>query len=135
MLQRATKRGKEWLLVQRFIKTENQADRRILILNGEILCVFEKRPAGKEFRANLSLGATAHPSKPTEEDWEMIHEMKPFLLKEGLLFVAIDVMQNKLIEMNVTCPSGLVDAKALYPHLALVEEWADSLEALASSRK
>ena len=59
--------------------------------------------------------------------------MKPYLNREGLLFVGVDVMANRLIEVNVTCPAGLAEAKVLSPQLPLVEDWVDFLEAYVRS--
>ena len=134
MLLQATKNNREFILAQRFIQHKRvRGDKRILILNGEILTAFEKRPPQGDFRSNLSLGGTAHPTKLTSKEKKLAQEMKPYLLQEGLLLVGLDVMAERLIEINVTCASGIVDAKALYPELALVEAWADSLEALAQT--
>ena len=65
----------------------------------------------------------------------MVFELKPFLLQEGLQFVALDIIADKIIEINVTCPAGLPDAEIIYPELKLVAAWADSLEALLDAPK
>ena len=126
--------GGQFILAQRFLKGRGmQGEKRIVILDGKILTSYEKRPKPGEFRANLSRGGRSYPAKVSAQEKNLVRALRPYLLREGLLFVGIDVLDGKLIEINVTSPAGITDAKDLYPRLALVEAWADSLEALASS--
>ncbi|MBN1687819.1 MAG: glutathione synthase [Candidatus Omnitrophica bacterium] len=127
-LKNATLRNKKFLVAQKFLKTPRQADKRILILNGKIFAAYEKRPAPKEFRANLGLGGSFHRTRITPKEEKIAKTMRPYLLQEGLYFVGIDVMGEFLLEINVTCPAGLPEAKYLHPRLPLVEMWADFLE-------
>ena len=129
---RATNRGKKVVVAQRFLRTRSRGDKRILILNGKILAAFEKHPRKGEFRSNLSRGGTFHPTKITAKEKQLVKEMKPYLLREGLQFVGIDVMAEKLIEVNVTSPAGLVETKILDPRSSAVSSWADFLEDLVS---
>lgn len=130
---KATHRGRNVVIAQRFMKTASGGDKRILILDGKILAAFEKHPRKGEFRANLSLGGTFHSTKITLKEKLLVKEMRPYLLREGLRFVGIDVMEEKLIEVNVTSPAGLVETKILDPRSSAVSLWADSLERLASA--
>lgn len=130
LLEKATFRGEKFMMAQRFLEKE-RGDKRILILNGKPLAAFRKCPGSRnEFRANLSLGGTFHPAIITRKEKQLISEMRPYLLKEGLYFVGIDVMEEKLLEINVTSPAGLVEAKLLYPRLKPVRRVADFLEQL-----
>lgn len=130
-LMEATAHGRNSVMAQQFLASGGQAvDKRILLLNGEILTAFEKHPAAGEFRSNLVLGGTAHPTVLTEREKALAKAIRPYLLEQKLTFVGLDVMEGKLLEINVTCPSGLCDAKVLYPGLRLVEAWADFLEGL-----
>jgi glutathione synthase len=133
IMERSTCRGKKVILAQRMLRGKGiHGEKRIVLLNGQILTAFEKRPPKGDFRANLSLGGTCHPAHLTPQEHKLVRQMRSYLLKEGLLFVGLDVLANRLIEVNVTCPAGLTDAKMLYPQLALAETWADSLEDLAA---
>ena len=130
-LARATQNGRKAVMVQEFIKAKRQGEKRVLILNGGVFAAYEKRARGKEFRANLGLGASFHRTSLSLRENKLVAALKPSLLKQGLYFVGIDVLEEKLIEINVTSPAGVTEAKFLYPRLPLVEAWADFLERFA----
>ncbi|HXV27990.1 MAG TPA: glutathione synthase, partial [bacterium] len=134
-VRKATRNSREFVMAQRFLKGRGKtADKRILILDGDVLTAFEKCAPKGDFRSNLSLGATARSTKLTAKEMKLVKELKPYLLREGLRFVGIDVLCERLIEINVTCPSGLVEARDLYPQRGLAAAWAGSLEKFASCR-
>ncbi len=131
VIGQVTQQGQKMIVAQRFIQCrDKQIDKRLLILNGEILTAYEKHAAEGEFRTNLSLGATFHATEVSAKERRLAEAMRPYFLKEGLSFVGLDVMEGFLIEVNVTCPAGLREAKLLYPRLEPASAWADSLEAL-----
>ena len=110
------------------------SEKRILILNGNFLCAYAKHPAPGEFRANLGLGGTFHKTVLSHNEAKLVRALRRYLLDRGLFFVGIDVLAEKLIEINVTSPAGLYEARVLYPRLAAVEGYADFLQAFAKRR-
>ena len=56
---------------------------------------------------NLDQGGSAHPVALNEADREICAALKPGLLDQGVFFVGIDIIGDKLIEVNVTSPTGL----------------------------
>ena len=127
-LKRAAQGGKKFLMAQRRVRG---TEKRILVLNGKFLCAYEKRPAKKEFRANLDLGGTFHPTRLTAREKKMLHALRPYLLREGLYFAGIDVLGEKLIEINVTSSAGISETKFLHPELRPEASWAGFLENFA----
>lgn len=128
-LQKATRQGQVPVLAQEFLTNKPvQGDKRIFILDGKIIAAFEKHCRQGEFRSNLSRGSTLHRTRITAREKKMVRDMRPYLKSQGLHLVGIDVMTEKLIEVNVTCPGGLAEADALYPESSLIGEWADFLE-------
>jgi len=115
LLQKATRRGTGTVVAQKFIAVPKGAgDKRILIWRGQILGAFERIPRAGEFRSNLSLGGRFLKCPITKPEQSLVRAIRPALLKEGLLFVGIDVRGGKLIEVNVTSPAGLVELDLLY---------------------
>ncbi|MBI3307188.1 MAG: hypothetical protein HYZ84_05215 [Candidatus Omnitrophica bacterium] len=134
MTKNATKSGSQIILAQRFLQGPGiVGDKRILILNGEILSAYEKRFARGDFRANLSQGGTFHVTKITAWEKALVRDLKPVLLKEKLYFVGIDVMMERLIEINVTSPAGLPEAELLYPGSRLTQRVVDFFQGLRHS--
>ncbi len=134
LLQKATRNGKKFIAAQRYIAPGRHGEKRIVLLNGKILTTYEKRALPGDFRANLSIGATFHPSEPSAREQKLAEALRPYLLKNKLFFVGIDVLEEKLIDLNVTSPAGISESKFLYPKRPLMESWADSLERLTSAR-
>lgn len=115
LLQKATQKGNVRVVVQKFIPVpKGKGDKRILIWRGEILGAFERIPKGGEFRSNLSLGGNFTRCVVTKSEKELVRELRPPLLKEGLVLVGIDVRAGYLLEVNVTSPAGLVELDQLY---------------------
>jgi glutathione synthase len=115
LLRRATRQKTEPVVAQKFIPVrKGGGDKRILLWKGKILGAFNRIPKPGEFRTNLSLGADFAPAEISAQEKRLVRSLRPALLKEGLLFVGIDVRAGKLIEVNVTSPAGLVELDQLY---------------------
>ena len=115
LLERATSKGKNWVVAQKFIPVAKDAgDKRILLWRGGILGAFERIPRAGEFRSNLSLGGKFVKCGITGTEKQLVKNLRPVLLKERLLLVGIDVRAEQLIEVNITSPAGLVELDLLY---------------------
>ena len=66
-----------------------------------------------EFRSNLALGAKAKKAKLTKEMERIVAVTAPKLIADGLFFVGLDVVDDKLIEINVLSPGGLDYCEAI----------------------
>lgn len=114
ILSRVTLCGTKWVMVQNFLKRNlTDGDKRILLLNGEILGQYRKIPKKGEFRANLSLGAKYVKTDITSHEHKLVRALKSKLLRDGLYLAGIDVVDGKLIEINVTSPAGIPEINEL----------------------
>ncbi len=121
---------KEPVLAQKYIPLHSgRGDKRILLWKGSVLGAFERIARPGEFRTNLSLGARFVRCSVTGTEKKLIRDLRPLLMKEGLFFVGIDVRGEKLIEVNVTSPAGLVELDRLY-NAGATAKLADALERL-----
>ena len=134
-LRTATHKSKVKVMAQEFIEGKQQGEKRIVLLGGKVFATYEKRAKRGEFRANLGLGASFHRASLSRKEKNLINDLRPYLLKRGLYFVGIDVLGAKLIEINVTSPAGVTEAKFLNPKQPLAEAWADWLERFARAQK
>lgn len=114
LLTLATTDGSKKVLIQKFVSADKWGDKRILILNGEILGAFVRKPSRADFRANLSRGGSMHRTSLTRRDLKIVGALSPALNKNGLWFVGIDVIGRYLTEINVTSPSGIPEINLFY---------------------
>ena len=114
ILSQVTLCGTKWIMAQRFLKRNlTDGDKRILLLNGEILGQYRKIPKKGEFRANLSLGATYVKTDVSAQEGKLVLALQSKLLSDGLYLAGIDVVDEKLIEINVTSPAGIPEINEL----------------------
>lgn len=104
---RATGDGARPVMAQRFLAGVADGDRRVLLVDGELLGVLNRRPAPGEFRANIGRGASVEVVEADDRDRRIVDALAPALRADGLWFVGIDVIDGHLSEVNVTSPTGL----------------------------
>lgn len=99
----------EPFMVQAFLKDVAKGDKRIVLVDGEVVGAINRLPGEGEFRSNLAAGGAAEKSELTADEREICAAMAPALKARGLVFVGIDVIGGKwLTEINVTSPTGIV---------------------------
>lgn len=102
-----THEGKQLTLVQEYQPAVREGDKRVLLLNGEPLGAILRVPREDDIRANIHVGGTVQPTELTPAEQAVVAEVGPQLAKEGLYFVGLDLIGGKLIEVNVTSPTGI----------------------------
>jgi glutathione synthase len=96
-------------MVQAFLPSVAQGDKRIVFVDGEVAGAVNRIPGAGEIRSNLAVGGTAAKTGLTEREEEICAAIGPELKRRGLLFVGIDVIGGEwLTEINVTSPTGIV---------------------------
>lgn len=99
---------REQIMVQEYIKAvKEQGDVRILLLNGEILGAMCRKPPDGSFRTNIHAGGKAFKHDITPRERQICEQIKPRLIRDGLYFVGIDLIDEKLIEVNCVSPGGI----------------------------
>jgi glutathione synthase len=97
----------EPLIAQEFLPAVSKGDKRILLLDGEILGAINRIPKSGEIRSNMHVGGVAEKAKLTDRDIQICDRIGPLLKEKGQFFVGIDVIGGMLTEINVTSPTGL----------------------------
>jgi len=113
ILEQSTGFGTKWAMAQRYLPEIREGDKRILLLEGDPLGAVLRVPAEDETRANLHVGGRAAKAAITLEDRRIIDRIRPWLERDGLFFVGIDVIGDKLTEINVTSPTGIQEMNTL----------------------
>jgi glutathione synthase len=114
ILEQATNLGRRWTMAQRYLPEVRRGDKRILLCDGEFLCAVLRVPAPDEARGNLHVGARPMATKLDERDETIIRALGPRLRERGHFFVGLDVIGGHLTEVNVTSPTGILEANTLY---------------------
>lgn len=96
------------IMVQEYLKTiKSDGDVRILLLNGEILGAMGRKSVSGDFRTNVHAGAETFKHVITQKEIEICDIIKERLIKDGLYFVGIDIIGDKLVEINCVSPGGI----------------------------
>ncbi len=104
--------SREPVILQKFIPAVSAGDKRIILIDGEIVGGINRVPEEGAVRSNLRVGGRAERLVLTERDREICARIGPVLKEKGLMFVGIDVIGDYLTEINVTSPTGAVQLKA-----------------------
>jgi glutathione synthase len=107
LLEHATLKGAHWVIAQEYLPAAAQGDKRILLINGEPIGAILRVHAQGEELNNLDMGGQAVEADLDEDDLAICAALKPHLIKKGAFFVGIDIIGGKLIEINITSPTGL----------------------------
>jgi glutathione synthase len=99
---------REPIMVQEYLEiVQGEGDVRILLLNGEILGAMRRKPRDGDFRTNIHAGAMAYKHKITPKEKMICSAIKGRLVKDGLFFVGIDIIGDRLVEINCVSPGGI----------------------------
>ncbi len=96
-----------YVILQEYVEGAEQGDVRILMLNGEPIGAMKRVPSGKDIRSNICAGGHEVKHNLTKEEKALCKALGPQLVRDGLYFVGLDVINGKLIEVNVLSPGGI----------------------------
>lgn len=99
--------SREPLIAQKFLPAVSVGDKRIILVDGDPVGAINRVPAAGETRSNMHVGGRAEASELTERDREICAAIGPTLHDHGQVFVGIDVIGDRLTEINVTSPTGI----------------------------
>ena len=111
LLEMFFERTREPLVTQAFLPAVVQGDKRILLVDGEAVGAINRVPQKGETRSNMHVGGKAEASELTASDKHICDVIGPMLKERGLMLVGIDVIGDKLTEINVTSPTGVQELK------------------------
>ena len=100
-----TNDGKTLAMVQKYIPKAVNGDKRVLFLGETILpyCV-QKLPSNNDFKFNDHCDANIIKAELSEEEKESFLPVAKTLASEGIILAGLDVIDGKIIEINVTSP-------------------------------
>ena len=104
-----------YVIAQKYLPEVEKGDTRIFLMNGEPLvkdgqyAAFKRVKKGSDIRNNISQGGKPKKAKITEEMKNVIDLIKPRLIQDGMFLVGLDLLGDKLLEINVYCPGGFAN--------------------------
>lgn len=102
-----THEGKRLAIVQEYQPAIRVGDKRVLLLDGKPLGAILRVPREDDVRANIHAGGSVVPTELTPAESALVAGIAPKLVEHGLFFVGLDLIGEKLIEVNVTSPTGI----------------------------
>jgi glutathione synthase len=109
-----------YIYAQGYVDGAEEGDMRIFLLDGELIEVdghvaaFQRVPEGNDPRANISAGGTIQPREVTGQKRAVVEALRDKLVQDGMFFVGIDVIGDKVVEINAESPGGLQAIERLY---------------------
>ncbi|HEY0923639.1 glutathione synthase [Rheinheimera pacifica] len=135
IIETLTEHGSRYAMAQRFIPEISQGDKRILVVNGKpVPYCLARIPASGETRGNLAAGGRGEARPLSDSDWAIANAVAPTLKAKGLIFVGLDVIGDKLTEINVTSPTCIREIEAAFP-ISITGLLFDEIEQLLAARQ
>lgn len=108
-----------YIIAQEYLKEAKEGDTRLFLMNGEPLkykgkyAAFRRLRKSDDVRSNVHVGGTIAKADVTDEMLFIAEALRPRLIRDGMFLVGLDLIGDKVIEINVFCPGGLKNAQKL----------------------
>ena len=103
-----------YVLAQEYLPEASEGDIRMLLMNGDPLqqngkiAAFRRTVSEGDIRSNITAGGKVKPVVVTDKMLEIAEVVKPKLIQDGMFLVGLDIVGNKLMEINVFSPAGIM---------------------------
>ena len=115
IIETLTNHETSYAMAQRYLPEIKQGDKRILMVDGKPVDYSLARiPAQGETRGNLAAGGTGVAQALSDSDREIAAIVGPELKKRNILFAGLDVIGDRLTEINVTSPTCIKEINAQF---------------------
>lgn len=96
------------IMVQKFIPEVVHGDKRIFIINGEVVghCLY-RIPQNGQIRGNLAVGGRGEVHPLNADDYRIATIVAAWLKEQNILIAGIDVIGKCLTEVNITSPTAM----------------------------
>lgn len=117
MIEAITRDG--YVIAQEYLPAAKDGDTRLFLVNGEPLVVdgryaaFRRISKSGDARSNLTSGGSIAKAKVDDQMLRLAESVRPKLVADGMFMVGLDIVGDKLMEINVLSPGGLGSAQEL----------------------
>lgn len=108
-----------YAIVQEYLPKAADGDLRLITLNGEPLCVNGTYACVRRFsetedaRSNISVGGSVELVTPDDDALKLAETCGPKLKRDGMYLAGLDIVGDKMMEINVDSPGGLTQMEEL----------------------
>lgn len=109
-----------YLIVQEYLPAGEKGDKRVLLVGGVPLqagkqvAAYRRIHPKDDLRNNMHVGATRRGCKLNAAERSVCDLIRPRLVADGLYFVGVDIVGDKILEINVFAPGGINNMNELY---------------------
>jgi glutathione synthase len=101
-----------FVMAQEFLPGD-RSDTRLFMVNGEPLVVDGRYAAlkrvaqGEDFRSNMTAGGRGRRGRVTDRMLELASIVGPKLKRDGIFFAGLDIVADRIVEINCISTGGL----------------------------
>ncbi|MCC6998857.1 MAG: glutathione synthase [Deltaproteobacteria bacterium] len=133
-----------YVIVQEYLPAVARGDKRVLLLGGEPIEVgghvaaYRRMRPKDDIRNNMHVGGSRRRATFGAAERRICELVRPRLVADGLYLVGLDVVGDKLLEINVYAPGGIHNINELYgvnvgeAVIADLERWVEARAARGS---
>jgi glutathione synthase len=109
-----------YIVAQECLPEAENGDVRLFVMDGEALtagghhAAFRRVNKTRDPRSNMRVGGTAEPVEVTDAMLRLTDLVRPKLIADGMFLVGLDIVGDKLMEVNVFSPGGLGSCETMY---------------------
>jgi glutathione synthase len=102
-----------YCVAQEYLPAASKGDVRLFVMNGRPLerdgkyAAFRRVNKTGDARSNMHTGGESEPVDVTDKMLRLVEIVRPKLVSDGMFLVGLDIVADKLIEINVFSPGGL----------------------------
>jgi len=115
MIEALTRDG--YVIAQEYLPAAAEGDTRLFVMNGSPFryrgkyAAFRRVRSGDDMRSNIHAGGKLQPAQVTDVHLKVAEIVRPKLVQDGMFLVGLDIVGDKLMEINVFSPGGLGSAQ------------------------
>ena len=108
-----------YIIAQAYVPAAKKGDIRFFLMNGQPLQIGGKYAALRrvaspdDIRSNIHAGGTAEAVEIGETELRVAELIRPKLVADGMFLVGIDIVGDKILEVNVFSPGNLASCSRL----------------------
>ncbi len=106
-----------YIVAQEYLPAAEDGDTRLFMMNGAPLrykgkyAAFRRVRTGDDIRSNVHAGGRLRQAEITSQHLHLAEIVRPKIVQDGMFLVGLDIVGNKLMEINVFSPGGLGSAQ------------------------